>query len=106
MVYLLEWIGAISIIVIAAFITYFVIFAIKEAIERYIYQYKYKHRFNKPPTAKCYCRDCIRWNSETGECGDHCNSRRMGADWFCCFAEPLSKTQSKEMNNDWRSSND
>lgn len=97
MVYLLEWIGAISIIVMAAFVSTVIIFAIKEAVERYVYQYKYKHRFNKPPTAKCYCRDCIRWNPETGECGDHCNSRRMGADWFCCFAEPLSKTQSKEM---------
>lgn len=26
--------------------------------DKIIWKHKYKNRFNKPPTAKCYCIDC------------------------------------------------
>lgn len=37
---------------------YLSLYAIKEGVKKLKYHYKVKHRFNKPPTAKCYCRDC------------------------------------------------
>ena len=32
--------------------------AIASAIRGWRWKYKYKHRFDKPPTAACYCKDC------------------------------------------------
>lgn len=51
-----------------------------------------KHRFDKPPTAKCYCRDCRRWNIRDGN--GYCEkfSGWCTADsWFCWDAEPTEK---------------
>ena len=39
----------------------------KELIERKRYQYMIKHRFDKPPTAECYCIDC-RLHGEDNQC--------------------------------------
>lgn len=57
------------------------------------WRYKYKHRFDKTPTAKCYCTDCIYRDNETHRCcGFHENSTRLVADdWFCYRAEPRKK---------------
>ena len=29
-----------------------------DTIKNLKWKYKYKHRFDKPPLAKCYCKDC------------------------------------------------
>lgn len=50
-------------------------------------------RYYKKPTAKCYCRDCKKFNVNTGVCADSCNSRHMSPGWFCCFAEPLKPSE-------------
>jgi len=46
-----------------------------------------KNRFNKPPLAKCYCRDCEGWDSGSGIC-----TKVIGAatpeTWFCHDAVP------------------
>lgn len=67
--------------------------AIKELIEDLKWEYKYKHRFDKSPTAKCYCVDCKYHNNESGRCYRfHENSNRLTADnCFCCEAEPHKK---------------
>lgn len=67
-----------------------------DLIERTKNKYIIKHRFDKSPTAKCYCRDCIRWDPESGKCHSGFNSQLMDPGWFCCFAEPAS---SKEFEN-------
>ncbi len=59
---------------------------IKERIERRIRHYKIKHRFDKPPTAKCYCKDCER-HSADGRCRKF-NGWYTGDSWFCWDAEP------------------
>jgi len=67
----------------------FVICIIKELLEDKIkrakWQYKYKHRFDKPPLAKCYCKDCIY-------CADGCcmsfDGMRVWENWFCWQASP------------------
>lgn len=68
---------------------------IKEGIFNLKWRYKYKHRFDKPPTAKCYCRDCKYHGSETNQCyrfGETTKEYRCTADnWFCWEAEPLEK---------------
>ena len=65
-----------------------------EFIKDWIYdlrrEYQYKHRFDKLPTAKCYCVDCKYHNNETGRCYRfHEKDGRLTADcWFCYEAEP------------------
>ena len=63
---------------------------IKDIIRDWKRNYRIKHRFDKPPTSKCYCIDCKWWNGETGRCYRfHEDSNRLTADcWFCYAAEP------------------
>ena len=86
----LEYIGICSLGVVVIFIVIVLYSIIREFVRSMITKYKIKKRFKKPPTAACYCRDCKKWEPETGKCWDACNSRLMGAEWFCCFAEPLT----------------
>lgn len=45
-----------------------------------------KHRFDKPPTANCYCVDCQR-HGEDGRCYKF-DGWMTGDSWFCWDAEP------------------
>lgn len=61
-----------------------------EQIHRLKYNYRLKHRFDKPPTAKCYCRDCKRHDPRSGRCYKF--KEWLTADcWFCWDAEPKRK---------------
>lgn len=73
----------------------YIVASISRSINELIYKHKYKHRFDKPPLAKCYCKDCKKWNPDTGACDDGCNSRFMSSAWFCCFADPIDLEELK-----------
>lgn len=68
---------------------------IKDGIRTLKHRYRYKHRFDKPPTAKCYCIDCKWHDNESGRCYRfHENTNRRTADnWFCYSAEPKEKEE-------------
>lgn len=54
-----------------------------------------KHRFNKPPTAKCYCIDCKYHGMDNDLC--YRDGRRHTADTeFCSDAEPRKIVEEKE----------
>lgn len=78
-------IGAGTIIGVCVFLAYLVIDGITEGVKRLKYHYEVKHRFNKPPTAKCYCRDC-RFHGADGKCDSFVN-KRTNDSWFCSWAE-------------------
>ena len=61
---------------------------IKEKIKLNKLEYMQKHRFDKPPTAKCYCIDCRR-----KDFGGHCDvvDKYVAEDWFCGAARPKTK---------------
>ena len=90
----LQWflmvMGGATIIAVVGCFGMFAIEAIKDAIHNAKRHYQYKHRFDKPPTAKCYCVDCWYHDNETGRCcGFHDDTYRSTADnWFCYHAEP------------------
>ena len=48
-----------------------------------------KHRFDKPPTAECYCKDC-RLHGKDNQCFKF-NGWRTADEWFCWDAEPKDK---------------
>ena len=81
---------------IAVSIVMAVCYEIKEHILTLKYNYRVKHRFDKPPTAKCYCRDCMRHDNESGRCYKF--KEWLTADcWFCWDAEPRKKENENEV---------
>lgn len=39
---------------------------LREFIDAKKLEYRQKHRFDKPPTAACYCKDCVKFNPKKG----------------------------------------
>lgn len=75
-----------------AFLAWAIVAEIEGLIKKLVYIYKYKHRFGKPPTAKCYCKDCFNWHPHSpqateGTCCTH-SSWHTADNWFCWDAEP------------------
>lgn len=65
-----------------------VIYAIRQFIRERIWIYKYNHRFDKPPTAKCYCKDCSFYGdfADCRLCRKH--KEFVADDFFCKDADP------------------
>lgn len=88
----LATVGAAVILMVIIIIGAFIIDGIKEGIQRVKYNRQVKHRFDKSPTAKCYCKDCEAFykanpDDRDGDCFRH--SRWRVADcWFCWDARP------------------
>lgn len=87
---ILPFIGMITLIVCCVFAIILLFEGITEAIRKFKCWWIYKHRFDKPPTAKCYCIDCKWHNNESNRCYKfHADSNRRTADTcFCSDAEP------------------
>ena len=68
--------------VIAAFIcyAYLVIYGTIQIIKSLKYLYKERHRYNKPSTAKCYCRDC-KFHRDDRKCHSFVNESTDDS-WF------------------------
>lgn len=69
-------------------------YAIKDLIDYLKRQYQYKHRFDKPPTAACYCKDCKRHGTEQHKNANRCYKFEgwyTADEWFCWDAEPREK---------------
>ena len=49
---------------------------------------EYEHRFDKPPTAKCYCVDCWFYSKDNCKCDKF--DKYVEDNWFCNSAQPLS----------------
>lgn len=77
--------SAITLIAIIMFIIMKSYYFIAEKIEELKYDYKVKHRFDKPPLAKCYCKDC-KYHRDNGECYSF-TTRYTADNWFCSWAE-------------------
>ena len=84
-------IGITSCVAIAGVLLYAVFNSLIEHVRELRWQYRYKHRFDKPPVAKCYCKDC-KFHSTNGKLAYRCNlpgvSRYTPDDGFCYEAEP------------------
>ena len=87
--------AAVGVMVLLAVLLCMVLIIICEVasiIEEARRRYRIKHRFNKLPTAKCYCRDCKFWNPENGAChvSHTAPGYYMADNWFCYSAEPVT----------------
>jgi hypothetical protein len=68
--------------------------ALRDVVRGWRWTYRYKHRFDKSPTAKCYCKDCVYHGTEH-ENSNPCTlpgiDRWTPEDGFCYEAEPRKK---------------
>lgn len=62
---------------------------IVDLIGRLRLKHRYEHRFDKPPKAKCYCKDCKYWGYQ-GKCGKF-EGWYTADNWFCWNAEPCGR---------------
>jgi hypothetical protein len=83
----LEFIGGVTIICIVIALIVIGFEFLRDYIIRKKMKYQYKHRFDKLPTAECYCIDCRHFNKCSGECYLH-TGWRVAEKWFCWAAEP------------------
>ena len=68
--------------------------AVMDIISNLKWQHKYKHRFDKPPTAKCYCKDCKYYIVDAAFnrcCRGHIEHWAIAENDFCWLAEPLKE---------------
>lgn len=56
--------------------------------------YTVRHRFDKKPIAKCYCKDCKYWTSQSGHC-NYFQTHYTADNWFCWNAEPINGFERK-----------
>lgn len=84
-------IGITSCVAIAGVLLYAVFNSLIEHVHELCWQYKYKHRFDAPPTAACYCKDC-KWHSvKDNKCSNVTWADRHTPDnGFCYEAEPMT----------------
>lgn len=67
-----------------------------DALRNVVREWRCKHRFDKPPTAACYCIDC-KWHSvKDNQCNNVTWADRHTPDnGFCYDAEPRKKDDDK-----------
>lgn len=71
-------------------------------LDDYRWKKKYKNRFNRSPTAECFCNDCIRYDRGENYCK---RLERYTPDvGFCYEADPhlfdIDKLEEKENKNE------
>lgn len=90
MIEILALIGAVASMAIIGCMLAFAWMYLLEFIDEVKHKYRYKHRFDKPPTAKCYCIDCGYHDNETGRCSS-LDYLYTADNWFCYNADPSKK---------------
>jgi len=85
-------IGGSTLLVVALFLGIVICSGIEKWIGRLRYNYRIKHRFDKPPTAKCYCADCRLHDNASKKCCKF-DGWYTADNWFCWDAEPRNKEE-------------
>ena len=87
-------IGVATVVVFGFMLSVAIVDFILNEIHEAIWVYKYKHRFDKPPTAACYCIDCKFHGDDVDLI--RCTNRKdvildTADEWFCQAAEPKKR---------------
>lgn len=80
-------IGILILILSTAFVIGLFFILIRDAIDHLKYKHRIKHRFDGPPLAKCYCKDCEHHNDHSNVCYAH-SGWYTADNWFCWCASP------------------
>ena len=100
-------VGAFVIIAMIVAMIFAVFCAIRQVIRNRIWIYKYNHRFDKLPTAKCYCKDCSLYGDFTSRSLCRKHKSHFSEDYFCKDADPCTaqagltrEKRNEEMDNE------
>ena len=88
---ILALIGAVASLAVIGCMLAFAWMYLLEFIDEAKHKYRYKHRFDKPPTAKCYCIDCKYHDNERGRCNSF--GEFIADNCFCWKADPRKKEE-------------
>lgn len=77
-------VGMVGLGVAIAVVCAYVVATIRDNIKMKRWQYALQHRFDKPPLAKCYCKDCLYRSN--GLCDKF--DRFVAENFFCKLADP------------------
>ena len=91
LIHVCSWIGIAMVAGCVATIVCYAFDRLRDVVRGWRWEYKYKHRFDKPPMAACYCKDC-KWHSEKdNQCSNVTWADRHTPDnGFCYEAEPMT----------------
>ena len=93
------WIGIFVAASIVILMVYCAFDALRDAVRECYWNYKYKHRFDNPPTAECYCKDCryhgTKYKDGSNACGLPGVNRYTPDDGFCYAAEPITRKEAE-----------
>lgn len=94
-------IGILAIAGLVIMVIYCAFDALRDVVRGWRWQCKYKHRFDKPPTAACYCKDC-KWHSvKSGNCSNVTWADIYTPDnAFCYDAEPMTRKEAERRGKD------
>ena len=92
---MLAFVGALCLVGVLCFLGYASFVSVREKIYDLIWNYQYKHRFDKPPTAKCYCNDC-EYHAKNLKCNNVTWCDKYTPDnGFCYQATPRKRKDKK-----------
>ena len=98
--YVFGGIGIGAVVCIIGMFAYSAYEAIASVVQEWRWEYKYKHRFDKPPTAKCYCKDCVYHGKTGNDHGERCDlpgvDRFTPDNGFCYEARPMTAQEAKK----------
>ena len=102
----LRWIGALVVAGCVIMMIYYAFDALRNVVLNWRWNYKYRHRFDKPPTAKCYCKDCKyhvhKGSDDYGPCSYPGISIWTPDNGFCYEAEPMTRNEANRNEADRR----
>ena len=87
--------GMVLCVAIACVGVWGLITSVKDLMDELSWRHTYKHRFDKPPTADCYCKDCTM-HHESGKCDLPGMERYTPDNGFCYECEPKSRLMAEK----------
>lgn len=74
--------------------------SLRSVIGQWRWKHKYKHRFDKQPTAACYCKDCVHHGKNGNDYSEKCDlpgvDRFTPHNGFCYMARPITAKEAKK----------
>lgn len=91
LIIVLAWTGGLFLALVVSFIILFLWFIGGEYVKDARYKYRQKHRFDKPPMAMCYCKDCTQRDEDHICLTGNIKGFKVADNWFCWRAEPIKR---------------
>lgn len=94
------WVGIFTVGGGVIILAHYAFDTIRDVVRVWRWEHKYKHRFDKPPTAACYCKDCVHHGKNGNDYSERCDlpgvDRFTPHNGFCYMARPMTAEEAKK----------